>query len=109
MGVALRVYEVVALDQVPLVGLSVLNHFWSCLPYLVAAGVSLFPVPAVLAAGYASACLLADLYGDVALYRGPGTDSLFVIFLPLWNLLVIGPAGAALAWLLARSRGSRAA
>jgi hypothetical protein len=86
-----------------------IDSLWSCLPYILAVLMALFPRLHVAAAGYASAFLLADLYGHHALYRGPGTDSLFVVFLPLWNLLVIGPAGAALAWLLARRRGSLAA
>lgn len=109
IGCLLRVYEVFALEKAPFHALQSPSQFWSCLPYAVAVAAALAPGMQVAAAGFAAACLLADLYAHHALYRGPGTDSLLVAFLPLWNLLVIGPAGAMVAWLLARWRASRSA
>lgn len=108
-GCLLRLYEVFALENAPSHVLQSPSQFWSCLPYAVAVALAFAPRMQVAAAGFAAACLLADLYAHHALHRGPGTDSLLVALLPLWNLLVIGPAGALVAWLLARQRSSRSA
>jgi len=108
-GCLLRLYEVFGLENAPSHGLQSLSQLWSLLPYAIAVALAFAPGMQAAAAGFATACLLADLYAHHALFRGPGTDSLLVVFLPLWHLLVIGPAGALMAWLLARRRGSRSA
>jgi hypothetical protein len=108
VGCLLRVYEVFVLDDVPIYDVANLVHFSSVVPYLFAIGLSLNPRLIAAAAGFASACLVADLYAHYLLYRGPGTDSLFVVFLPLWNSLFIGPVGAVIAWLFMRWRSSSA-
>jgi hypothetical protein len=103
-GALLRLYELLALEGVPLQALRPHPHLWSLLPYAVAVVLSLYPRLKLGAVGFASACLVADLLAHFMLFYGPRTDSLLVLFLPLWNLLVIGPAGAILALLYARWR-----
>jgi hypothetical protein len=107
IGCLLRLYEIFVLEKAPMEELARFANFWSLLPYVLAVGLSLQPGLLVAATGFAIACLVADLYAHLSLYYGPGTDSLFVIFLPLWNLLFIGPAGALAAWWFVRWRSSR--
>ncbi len=108
LGALLRLYELLALEGVPLQALHPHPHLWSLLPYAVALGLSLHPGLRVAATGFASACLVADLLAHFALHYGPRTDSLLVVFLPMFNLLLVGPAGALLALLYARWRSGTA-
>jgi hypothetical protein len=104
LGTLLRLYEVF-LDGVE--AWRGATPLWSVLPYAVALGMALRPQLQMPAAGFASACFVADLYAHYALFLGPGTDSLFVLFMPLWNLLIIGPAGALAGWLYGRWQSDR--
>lgn len=70
---------------------------WSCAPYAIAA---------LLARGRrvwwglgaAAACLAADVFMHYSVFVAPkgSTAALGLLFMPLWNLLVVGPAGALL-------------
>lgn len=73
----------------------------SLAPYAVAALLARRPRGGPLALGFALASLLADGYMHYAVFVAPksSTAALGLLFMPIWNLLVVGPAGAALAWL----------
>jgi hypothetical protein len=80
-----------------LVGLVML----SCLPYAIAAVLALSRRGQVIGLGGAAAALLADIYMHYSVFVAPkgSTAALGLLAMPFWNLLVIGPAGAALLWL----------
>jgi hypothetical protein len=84
---------------------------WSCTPYAIAALLARGR-HAVWGLGAATACLVADGFMHYSVFIAPegSTAALGLLFMPLWNLLVIGPVGALLFWLayriLARQRGA---
>ena len=86
---------------------------WSCTPYAVAA-VLAWSRRTVWALGAAAACLAADVFMHYAVFVAPkgSTAALGLLFMPLWNLVAIGPAGALLFWLahwiFGRQRGAEA-
>jgi len=77
---------------------------WSCLPYALWAGVALWRRPPALALGGALAALAADLFMHHSVFIAPAgsTAALGLLFMPLWNLVLVGPIGAALGWGVAR-------
>lgn len=79
-----------------LLGLAVL----SCLPYAIAVALARIRRASVLSLGWAIASLLADLYMHYSVFVAPkgSTAALGLLFMPVWNLLVVGPAGAVLLW-----------
>lgn len=108
LGVLLHLYEVAqaesATDAGSLLFLGVF-FLWSCLPYLVWTYVAVVKEKPVLAVGAASLIFVADLYAYYSVFIHPtrSTAALGLLFVPLWNLLLIGPAGAAISWLLTKS------
>lgn len=81
---------------------------WSCAPYAIAA--LLAQGRRVLwGLGAAAACLVADGFMHYSVFVAPkgSTAALGLLFVPLWNLLVVGPAGALLCWLAYRVAGRR--
>jgi hypothetical protein len=84
--------------------------FWSCTPYAVAAALSRFVRTKALGFGAASACLIADSFMHYSVFVAPkgSTAAVGLIFMPLGNLLAVGPLGALLAWSALRLRGVRA-
>jgi len=72
----------------------------SCLPYGIAAALTRARRAHMLALGWAIASLLADLYMHYSVFVAPkgSTAALGLLFMPIWNLLVIGPAGAVAVW-----------
>ncbi|MES2610280.1 MAG: hypothetical protein V4679_08575 [Pseudomonadota bacterium] len=113
VGVALHLYTALfkaegGMDAIAfLIGLLL----WSCTPYAIAALLSRGR-RVLWGLGAAAACLAADVFMHYSVFIAPkgSTAALGLLFMPLWNLLVIGPAGALLFWLahriLARQRGS---
>jgi hypothetical protein len=85
-----------------LVGLVV----WSCLPYAIAALVAMRGKRPAIALGAALGALAGDLFMHYSVFVAPkgSTAALGLLFMPLWNLLVLAPAGAAVAWAVARWR-----
>lgn len=85
--------------------------FFASAPYAVAAWLARGR-RVVWGLGVAAACLVADLYMHYSVFVAPAgsTAALGLLFMPLWNLLAIGPAGALLAgivhWALRARRGS---
>jgi hypothetical protein len=77
---------------------------WLCAPYAVALGLLLMAKKPVLAAGYAAASLGLDIFMFVSVFVRPSssTAALGLLAMPFWNLVLFGPAGAFIAWLLLR-------
>ncbi|HSC81682.1 MAG TPA: hypothetical protein VLC08_15090 [Chitinolyticbacter sp.] len=73
---------------------------WACLPYAVAALLPKLRQPSAIGAGYAMAALTGDLYMHYAVFLRPqsSTAALGLLLMPLWNLVLIGPIGAVIAW-----------
>lgn len=80
--------------------------YWSCTPYAIAA-VLTWRRRAVWGLGAAAACLAADLFMHYTVFVAPkgSTAALGLLFMPFWNLVAIGPAGALLFWLAHRIFG----
>ncbi|MBM3116797.1 hypothetical protein [Jeongeupia naejangsanensis] len=97
-------------------------YLWLCAPYAVAIWL-MRPYPAggkrhaftlgspLPGVAYALACLLADacmLYSVFYLSRS-STAAIGLLFIPLWDLLLVGPLAALLASLVVRARQRRRA
>ena len=84
---------------------------FSLTPYAVAAMLARFGRMASGALGFAVGALIGDFYMHYSVFIAPGgsTAALGLLFMPLWNLLLIGPLGALVGWAIARliSRQSR--
>lgn len=110
VGVALHVYTALfkAEGGVGAIAFLVGLFLWSCMPYAIAAALAWRRKP-VLGLGAAAACLAADLFMHYNVFIAPkgSTAALGLLFMPLWNLLAIGPAGALLFWLVSRALGRR--
>lgn len=77
---------------------------WSWVPY--ALGGALIKRNVGAAAGAALFVLAADGLGFYLAFVNPqgSTSSLVLLFMPMWNLLLVGPVGALLGWLVSRRR-----
>lgn len=104
LGVALHVYTF-ALKAEGGVSLFAVGLFcWCIAPYVLAAAVGWRHLHAGIAAAYAAAALVGDVWMHHAVFIAPrsSTAALGLLFMPLWNLLVLGPAAALMAWLAVR-------
>lgn len=105
LGVALHLYTAIfkAEGGMGAIGFLVGLLLWSCTPYALAAMLALArrPVPGL---GAAASCLVADLFMHYSVFIAPrgSTAALGLLFMPLWNLLFVAPAGALLFWLAHR-------
>jgi hypothetical protein len=81
-----------------LVGLLV----WSLVPYLVWGSVAVVKRQVDPAIGGAFATLGFDLFMHYSVFVSPtgSTAALGLLFAPFWNLILFGPIGAAVSWLL---------
>ncbi len=87
---------------------------WSALPYAVALALAGLRVRPSRAAGFAWASLVGSLYMHYVVFVQPtgSTAALGLLFMPLWNLLLLGPIGLLVVWGLEASssgNGSNAA
>ena len=82
---------------------------FSLTPYAVAAMLARFGRMASSALGFAAGALIGDLYMHYSVFIAPkgSTAALGLLFMPLWNLLVIGPGGALIGWAIARFTDKR--
>lgn len=82
---------------------------WSVAPYALAALLGWRAIHPAIAAAYAAGALAGDAWMHHAVFIQPrgSTAALGLLFMPLWNLLLLGPAAALLAWLLLRLLTSR--
>lgn len=80
---------------------------WSCAPYGACALLVRWRRP-VWGGGAAAASLAADLFMHYSVFIAPkgSTAALGLLFMPLWNLLIIGPAGALVFGLVSWGRRS---
>ncbi len=96
-GVALHLYTAVFKASADAGASTFLVGLWlfSCAPYGIAAVLVRRRRP-VWALGAAAASLAADVFMHYSVFIAPkgSTAALGLLFMPLWNLLVIGPAGA---------------
>jgi hypothetical protein len=95
-GVLLHAYTTLVAAAGPVEAFHLGLLAWSCLPYLVAALLPRFGAAPSTAAGFALGALLGDLYMHYAVFIAPkgSTAALGLLFMPLWNFLVLGPLGA---------------
>ena len=82
---------------------------FSLTPYAVAVMLARFGRMASSALGFAAGALVGDLYMHYSVFIAPkgSTAALGLLFMPLWNLVVIGPGGALIGWAMARFIGRR--
>lgn len=108
-GVALHLYTVVSAARNGSGFFLAALFLWSCAPYAVAAALSRFARVQELALGGSGACLIADAFMHYSVFVAPkgSTAALGLLFMPLWNLVVIGPLGALLVWFALKVHGRR--
>ena len=82
---------------------------FSLTPYAVAAILAYFGRMASGALGFAAGTLLGDLFMHYSVFIAPksSTAALGLIFMPLWNLLLLGPIGMLFGWAIDRLIGKR--
>ena len=87
----------------------VLGLAFSLTPYAVAAILAYFGRMASSALGFAAGALLGDLFMHYSVFIAPksSTAALGLLFMPLWNLLLLGPIGMLFGWAIDRLIGKR--
>ena len=82
---------------------------FSLTPYAVAAIVARFGRMTSSALGFAVGALIGDLYMHYSVFIAPkgSTAALGLLFMPLWNLLMLGPVGALIGWAITRFNGKQ--
>src|SRR5687768_9191700 len=103
-GIALHAYT----GLVESTSFSLPFWLWSICPYVIG-GLLIVASPSHVFIGALALVAVADLlfFRSIFTYPTSSTASIALVFMPAWNLLVIGPIGALLAWLftwLARKR-----
>jgi hypothetical protein len=104
-GGALSAYTVGFAASGPIGTFHVGLFVWTCLPYTVALLLPKLRIATRASAlGYALAALAGDLLMHYMVFIAPrgSTAALGLLFMPLWNLLLLGPIGALLVWLVNR-------
>ena len=73
---------------------------YSLSPYTAAAVFAFFRPTARAAAGFAAGALLGDLFMHYSVFIAPkgSTAAVGLLFMPIWNLFLLGPIGGILAW-----------
>jgi hypothetical protein len=107
LGVGLHLYQLLFEFDGPRGLFAIGLTLWSCLPYVLA--LLLARRAAAPAVGFALGALLGDVWMHHAVFIAPGssTAALGLLFMPLYNMVLLGPAGAVLAWALTRLRPAR--
>jgi len=84
---------------------------WSSMPYLLTLCLSSFKSTkdAAIAGGALALSFDAFAYHDVFVDPRNSTVGLALIFVPLWNILIVVPAGTFLTWIVLRKRAARSA
>jgi hypothetical protein len=103
-GVALHLYTVTVQVEGSFSFFLAGLFLWLCVPYAVALGLLLIAKKPVLATGYAAASFGLDISVFVSVFVRPSssTAALGLFAMPFWNLVLFGPAGTFIAWLLLR-------
>jgi hypothetical protein len=78
---------------------------WSCSPYVICAVIAFRLDRPAAALGGAALALAADLLVHVSVFVDPqsSTAGLGLLFMPLWNLLIVVPIGTLIGWLIGRA------
>jgi hypothetical protein len=100
-GCALSAYTVGFASSGPMGAFHLALFAWTCLPYAVALLMPRLRIATRASAlGYALAALAGDLFMHYLVFIAPkgSTAALGLLFMPLWNLLLLGPIGALLVW-----------
>ncbi len=73
---------------------------FSIAPYLVAWFLGRYQRAVGVGLGFAAAALLGDLYMHYSVFIEPkgSTAALGLLFMPIWNLLLLGPIGGLVGW-----------
>jgi hypothetical protein len=113
-GIALHTYEFTFATGSGSSSFAIWLLAWSVLPFAVALVLSRLRFGPAKAAGFAWASLLGSVYMHFSVFLQPtaSTAALGLLFMPLWNLLLLGPVGLLVAWGLGASNsrsGSNAA
>ena len=106
-GVLLHTYTMVFVAEGGMSGFLVGVFLWSCLPYAVASLLPSIQVKPGIPAGFAFGTLFGDLFMHYSAFISPkgSTAALGLLFMPLWNLALLGPLGALVAWAVLRIVG----
>jgi hypothetical protein len=104
VGVALHLYTVAFKAEGELNTFLVLLFLWSCAPYGLSAALSRFGGTEIPALGAVALCLAADVVMHYSVFVAPrgSTAGLGLLFMPIWNFVVLGPIGGLIAWSLFR-------
>ena len=107
-GIALHSYEFTVATGSGTSSFAFWLLVWSVLPFAVAFALSQSRVGQARAAGYAWASLLGSIYMHLSVFVQPtaSTAALGLLFMPLWNLLLLGPVGLLVVWGLKASSSS---
>ena len=99
-GVALHLYEALFASTPGANGFLLGLLAWSLSPFLIGLLLWRVGVSHALASGYSWASLVGALYVHYTVFIRPtgSTAALGLLFMPLWNLLVLGPVGMGLSW-----------
>lgn len=103
-GVFLHTYTALFVAEGGMSAFLVGLFLWSCLPYAIAGVLPFFRIRPGIAAGYAFGALLGDLFMHYSAFINPkgSTAALGLLFMPMWNLALLGPIGAVVAWVIHR-------
>ncbi|MGE3678259.1 MAG: hypothetical protein AB7F95_10120 [Burkholderiales bacterium] len=90
--------------QPPTLSLAVM--VWSWLPYLIAMLLLFTMRRTVIPLVAATGPLLVDVtnYFSVFVQSPSSTGSLNLLWMPFWNLIIVGPLGLVIGWILSRTR-----
>ena len=99
-GVLLHAYQALVASSGANTAFAFGLFLWSTVPFAIAAVMDRLGVNRFRAAAFAWASLLGSVYMHFAVFVQPtgSTAALGLLFMPLWNLLLIGPAGLLAAW-----------
>lgn len=112
LGIALHIYIAVYESAGGFNSFSGGLLVWSSLPYVAAVIVAIASKKALVGAVASGLVLLVDAwtYHSVFIQPSSSTASLALLWMPLWNLILVVPIGAGVtwAWLRTRSAGNHA-
>ena len=82
---------------------------YSLTPYAVALILTWFQRARPAALGFAAGSLIGDIFMHYSVFIAPkgSTAALGLLFMPMWNLLLIGPLGAFVGWAIVRVMSKR--
>lgn len=109
LGVLLHVYTIAFQSEHSLGWFPIALLILSVSPYVIAAWLCGKPHWGIPALGAASACLFTDGYVHYSVFVAPksSTAAIGLVAMPLCNLVLVGPIGAALLWAVRRLFGRR--